>query len=82
MPLRKYILGTIVCLVTTVAPYAQTPGLPHVAERDVVEGMREKGFVIAPGQVKMLSTIPVRECRSAAGSHEDSRRYRPTLRGF
>jgi hypothetical protein len=61
MPLRTYILGTIVCLTTTVAPYAQTAGLPHVAERDVVEGMREKGIVIAPGQVKMLSTIPVRE---------------------
>jgi hypothetical protein len=62
MPLRTYIVGLVVLLGAATALCSQSGAYPsHVTEQDIVNAMREKGIVIAPAQVKMLTTIPVRE---------------------
>jgi hypothetical protein len=62
MRLPIHILRGLAFFGATVAACAQTAGLPsHITEHDIVESMLAEGIVVAPRQVKMLSTIPVRK---------------------
>ena len=62
MRLPIHILRGLAFFGATVAACAQTSGLPsHITEHDIVESMLAEGIVVAPRQVKMLSTIPVRK---------------------
>lgn len=61
MTLRTSIFRNLVLLAATGAAYGQSVEVrPYISEDDVAGGMRDRGVIVRPKQVSLLSNIPAR----------------------